>query len=283
MCLMLQVWRGWRETVLPGGSASGDDLPPWKRKQHLRQVLTGYLAHYNTARPHRALGQLTPAQADACPPEQVNLAEYRIRRKQSWGDSPTSTTSRRNCQQDTSNHISEPRTVGFLRAATDGKPLPACRTRPCTSLRPPASKGPARKPGRWAAIHYSERPPFSTPQAGARAAGRLPLSYEPVRRAAAKRRPEEPTRIRAIFAVMHGRRYRNIPTGARPELDDLRDSRTGKPMSCARASMPYGPPEAVGYRRTCTGTSQSVVLKGQPPPRGFPPIKVSLACLQLDN
>jgi hypothetical protein len=30
----------------------------------------------------RSLGQLTPAQADTCPPEPVNLAEHRIRRKQ---------------------------------------------------------------------------------------------------------------------------------------------------------------------------------------------------------
>jgi putative transposase len=51
---------------------------------HLRQVLTGYLAHYNTARPHRALGQLAPAQADARPP-QINLAEHPIRRKQVLG------------------------------------------------------------------------------------------------------------------------------------------------------------------------------------------------------
>jgi len=54
-------------------------------EHHLRRVLTEYLRHYNTARPHRALGQLTPAQADACPPEPVNLAEYRIRRKQILG------------------------------------------------------------------------------------------------------------------------------------------------------------------------------------------------------
>ncbi len=51
-------------------------------EQHLRQVLTEYLRHYNTARPHRALVQLTPAQADTSPPEPVNLAEHRIRRKQ---------------------------------------------------------------------------------------------------------------------------------------------------------------------------------------------------------
>ena len=51
-------------------------------EQHLRQVLTEYLRHYNTGRPHRALGQFTPAQASTCPPEPVNLAEYQIRRKQ---------------------------------------------------------------------------------------------------------------------------------------------------------------------------------------------------------
>lgn len=34
---------------------------------------------------HRALGQLTPAQADACPPERINLAEHLIRRKQVLG------------------------------------------------------------------------------------------------------------------------------------------------------------------------------------------------------
>jgi putative transposase len=54
-------------------------------EQQLRQVLTEYLMHYNTARPHRSLGQLTPAQADACPPEPVNLAEHRICRRQALG------------------------------------------------------------------------------------------------------------------------------------------------------------------------------------------------------
>ncbi len=49
-------------------------------EHHLRQVLTEYLRHYNTARPHRALGQLAPAQARTRPP-QINLAEHRIRRK----------------------------------------------------------------------------------------------------------------------------------------------------------------------------------------------------------
>jgi transposase InsO family protein len=50
-------------------------------EHHLRQVLTEYLRHYTTARPHRALGQLAPAQADTQPP-QINLAEHRIRRRQ---------------------------------------------------------------------------------------------------------------------------------------------------------------------------------------------------------
>ncbi len=53
-------------------------------EHHLRRVLTEYLRHYNTARPHRALGQLAPAQADTRPPE-INLAKYRIRRKQVLG------------------------------------------------------------------------------------------------------------------------------------------------------------------------------------------------------
>jgi hypothetical protein len=50
-------------------------------EHHLRQVLTEYLRHHNTARPHRALGQLAPAQAATRPPE-INLARHRIRRKQ---------------------------------------------------------------------------------------------------------------------------------------------------------------------------------------------------------
>ena len=62
-------------------------------EHHLRQVLTEYLRHYNTARPHRSLGQLTPAQTDSHPPDPVNLAEHRIRGSRFSGDSPASTTS----------------------------------------------------------------------------------------------------------------------------------------------------------------------------------------------
>jgi putative transposase len=54
-------------------------------ERHLRRVLAEYVLHYNEARPHRFLGQLSPAQADTRPPEPVNLAESRIRRKQVLG------------------------------------------------------------------------------------------------------------------------------------------------------------------------------------------------------
>ena len=47
-------------------------------------MLTQHVVHYNTARPHRARGQLAPAQAHTRPPL-INLAEHRIRRKQILG------------------------------------------------------------------------------------------------------------------------------------------------------------------------------------------------------
>ena len=54
-------------------------------EHHLRELLAEYLRHYNSARPHRALGQLTPAQAATRPPEPVNLLEHRIHRKRVLG------------------------------------------------------------------------------------------------------------------------------------------------------------------------------------------------------
>jgi hypothetical protein len=54
-------------------------------EHQLRQVMTEYLLPYNDARPHRSLGQLTPAQADTRPPQPVNLAEFRIRKQQILG------------------------------------------------------------------------------------------------------------------------------------------------------------------------------------------------------
>ncbi len=53
-------------------------------ERQLRQVLTEYLQHYNTTRPHRALHQLPPGQAGT-PPQQIDLAGHRIRRKQVLG------------------------------------------------------------------------------------------------------------------------------------------------------------------------------------------------------
>jgi putative transposase len=47
----------------------------------LRRVLTTYLHHVNTARPHRTLEHLSPAQAETHPPRVTNLADYQIRRR----------------------------------------------------------------------------------------------------------------------------------------------------------------------------------------------------------
>jgi putative transposase len=54
-------------------------------EHHLRRALTEYLRHYNAVRPHRSLGQLTPAQAETQPPQTINLAEHRVRRRQVLG------------------------------------------------------------------------------------------------------------------------------------------------------------------------------------------------------
>jgi putative transposase len=50
-------------------------------ERHLRRTLTIYLPHFNTARPHRTLGQLAPTQADTQPPPAINLADYQVRRR----------------------------------------------------------------------------------------------------------------------------------------------------------------------------------------------------------
>src|ERR671917_2216337 len=50
-------------------------------ERHLRRILTVYLHHFNTARPHRTLGQLAPAQAETQPPPVINLANHQIRRR----------------------------------------------------------------------------------------------------------------------------------------------------------------------------------------------------------
>jgi putative transposase len=73
-------------------------------EQHLHKVLTEYLRHYNSARPHRALGQLTPAQAGTCPPNRSTLPSTESAESRSSADSPTSITSLPNC----------PRTPGIV-------------------------------------------------------------------------------------------------------------------------------------------------------------------------
>jgi transposase InsO family protein len=50
-------------------------------ERHLRRILTIYLHHFNTARPHRTLGQLTPAQAETHPPRVTNLDDHKVRRR----------------------------------------------------------------------------------------------------------------------------------------------------------------------------------------------------------
>ncbi|WP_285833824.1 integrase core domain-containing protein [Actinacidiphila cocklensis] len=49
-------------------------------EQHLHRTLTRYLEHYNQHRPHRALNQLCPSQAETGPPRPIDLAEHRVHR-----------------------------------------------------------------------------------------------------------------------------------------------------------------------------------------------------------
>jgi transposase InsO family protein len=50
-------------------------------ERHLRGILATYLHHFNTARPHRTLGQLAPHQAKTQPPHVTNLADHQARRR----------------------------------------------------------------------------------------------------------------------------------------------------------------------------------------------------------
>src|ERR671916_440279 len=50
-------------------------------EHHLCRILTIYLRHFNAARPHRTLEQLTPAQAETQPPRVINLADNQVRRR----------------------------------------------------------------------------------------------------------------------------------------------------------------------------------------------------------
>ncbi|WP_406102761.1 integrase core domain-containing protein [Streptomyces sp. NBC_01003] len=55
-------------------------------ERHLRRTLTRYLEHYNVHRPHRALSQLCPSQAEARPPRPIDLAEHRVHRTAVLGE-----------------------------------------------------------------------------------------------------------------------------------------------------------------------------------------------------
>ncbi|MDQ3761907.1 MAG: integrase core domain-containing protein [Actinomycetota bacterium] len=59
-------------------------------QRHLRRILATYLNHFNTARPHRTLGQLTPIQAETQPPRVLNLADHQVAADPSSADSPAS-------------------------------------------------------------------------------------------------------------------------------------------------------------------------------------------------
>lgn len=50
-------------------------------ERHLRRIFTVYLHHFNAARPHRALAQLAPAQAETQPPHVINLVGHQVRRR----------------------------------------------------------------------------------------------------------------------------------------------------------------------------------------------------------
>ncbi len=50
-------------------------------EHHLRKIPTIYLRHFNNARPHRTLTQLTSAQAETQPPPLINLADHQVHRR----------------------------------------------------------------------------------------------------------------------------------------------------------------------------------------------------------
>jgi transposase InsO family protein len=63
-------------------------------ERRLRRIISIYLHHFNTARPHRTLGQLAPAQAETHPPRVINLATTKFAADRSSTGSPASTSLR---------------------------------------------------------------------------------------------------------------------------------------------------------------------------------------------
>ncbi|MGN9789056.1 integrase core domain-containing protein [Nonomuraea sp. ZG12] len=77
-------WGGrgsWRERSDGHAAAALLDSTLILNEHHLRRTLTRYLAHYNTARPHRGIGQLSPSQAETGPPSPIDLADHGVHRK----------------------------------------------------------------------------------------------------------------------------------------------------------------------------------------------------------
>jgi len=62
-------------------------------EEHLRRTLTTYLAHRNKSRPHRTLGQLTPAKSRPARQRRSTSQTTGSAGRPSWADSPTSTRS----------------------------------------------------------------------------------------------------------------------------------------------------------------------------------------------
>ena len=151
-------------------------------EHHLRRVLTEYLLHYNTARPHRFLSQLTPAQADSQPPEPINLADHRIRQKQVLGGltceyyiaSLPPRVARKNAGHHP-NHISEPHRVAppvhgvsTTRVTTPGAMSTAGRASLAAVVIQvadcPLVIALASQPSlRWGLSHHQSCPPSATP------------------------------------------------------------------------------------------------------------------------
>ena len=78
-------------------------------EDHLRRVLTEYLRHYNTARPHRSLGQLTLPKPIPGDPNRSTSPSTGSAGSKSSADSPTSTTSLHDCPPVTTpNRVFEP-------------------------------------------------------------------------------------------------------------------------------------------------------------------------------
>jgi transposase InsO family protein len=50
-------------------------------QRHLRRILTAYMSHCNTTRPHRSQKQLTPPHAETRPPEPIDSAGQQVRRR----------------------------------------------------------------------------------------------------------------------------------------------------------------------------------------------------------